>query len=377
MTDSSYIVAARRTPVAPRNGALHGAEIHVLAAPAINAALADAKIAPADVDELILGNAIGGGGNPARMAGLLAGLPKSVGGISLDRQCCSGLDAVLVADALIKSGAAEIVLAGGAESYSRRPIRSKTFLDGKTPLPYDRPPFSPWPSEDPDLADAADQLACRLNLSRRQQDEWTVNSHRKALASIQRMRKEIVQVPGASIEFDSYSRNLSMATCARAGIICGTVTTANTAPSADGAAVCLVVSKRIAANCAKAVRIVSSSILGGEPKEPGIAPVESIRRSLKKAGCDIEELHAAEIMEAYASQAIACVLKSGLDARIVNRRGGALARGHPIGASGAILAVRLFHELDEPNMMGLAAIAAAGGLGTAMIAKAVKCDSPN
>ena len=367
MTSSSYIVAARRTPIAPRNGALRSVEIHELAAPAAKAVLSDANISPDDVDEFILGNAIGAGGNPARLASLLAELPESVGGISIDRQCCSGLDALLLADSLVRSGSANIVLAGGAESHSRRPVRSRTFIDGRPPLPYERPAFAPWPSEDPDLAEAADLLGESLFISRERQDAWTVESHRKALASQFHMQREIVRVPGVSLNRDSYSRNLSLATCERAKIICGSVTAANTAPAADGAAICLVVSEKIALNCGYAARIVSSAMLGGNPKVPGLAPVAAIRRSLELAGIRERALHSAEVMEAYASQAIACTMESGLDERIVNRSGGALARGHPIGASGAILAVRLFRELKKPNLLGLAAIAAAGGLGSAMI----------
>ncbi|MDE0112310.1 MAG: thiolase family protein, partial [Albidovulum sp.] len=268
MSSSSYIVAARRTPIAPRNGALSAAEIHELAAPVAKAVLNDAKIPAAEVDEFILGNAIGGGGNPARLASLRAGLPNRVGGLTIDRQCCSGLDAILVADAVIKCGAAEIVLAGGAESYSRRPIRSKTFNDGRAPVSYDRPPFTPWPRDDPELPDAADQVAERLMISKERQDAWTVESHRKAMDSRLGLRSEIVEVPGTSLEEDSYPRNLSMATCRRAKTISGNVTSANTAPEADGAAVCLVVSENIARNCTSAAIILSSAMLGGDPKEP-------------------------------------------------------------------------------------------------------------
>ena len=250
-----------------------------------------------------------------------------------------------------------------------RPIHSKTFSDERGSLPYDRPPFAPWPEKDPELAESSDSLAERLQISREIQDFWAVESHRKAMASQLRMQREIVEVPGVTLRNDSYSRNLSIGACKRAKSICGDVTTANTAPAADGAAICLVVWGSIAQRCSSAIRIVSSAMLGGNPREPGIAPVAAIRRALEGAGIKNSDLSSAEIMEAYASQAIACIIESGLPAQIVNRSGGALARGHPIGASGAILAVRLFHELNRPNMLGLAAIAAAGGLGTSMILK--------
>jgi acetyl-CoA C-acetyltransferase len=151
-------------------------------------------------------------------------------------------------------------------------------------------------------------------------------------------------------------------------VISGTISAANAAVAADGAALCLVVSDRLARRSQRALRILGGATLGGQPEAPGLAPVAAIVRVLGQAGIRAAELSRAEVMEAYAVQAIACVEGAGLDPARVNGGGGALARGHPIGASGAILAVRLFHDLR--NGTGLAAIAAAGGIGTALLLQA-------
>lgn len=365
---SSYVIAARRTPVAPRGGALCRADPHVMGAAAVQACLADAGIAPAQVDELIAGNALGAGGNPARLVALAAGIPERVAGLSIDRQCASGLDALLLADAMIGAGLADIVLAGGAESYSRRPMRLRTDPDGGPPVPYDRPPFSPWPERDPEMAEAADALGKALGISRTAQDDWAVRSHEKALAARARLRAELAPVPGYALGDDAYSRPLSSAVCQRATPVFGSVTAANAAVAADAAAFCLVVSEAVAKKTGQpALRISAGVTTGGAPEHPGLAPVAAIGRALARARLRPDGICVAEIMEAYAVQAIACVEGAGLAPEITNPGGGALARGHPIGASGAVLAVRLFHELREQSGAGLAAIAAAGGIGTALV----------
>jgi acetyl-CoA C-acetyltransferase len=356
----TWIIAARRTAVAPVNGAFRRLLVHDLAAPVIRACLADVGLDPQDVDEVILSNALGGGGNPARLAALAAGLPEAVAGLSVDRQCAGGLDAILLARALVESGAARIVVAGGAESYSRRPIRMATDPDGGPATPYDRPAFSPFPDRDPDLHMAAWHLAQSLGLTRAQMDAWAISSHTKALAARIRLRDEVV--PLAGISDDAFTRALSPALAARASGLVGDITAANAAVAADGAAFVIVSDRPLGPN---PMRIVAGQTQGADPAEPGLAPVKVMAQALRMAGLAPTALQMAEVMEAYAAQAMACVAACGLDPAIVNPDGGALARGHPIGASGAILAVRLFHGLVAGH--GLAAIAAAGGLGTALV----------
>ncbi|MFN4194103.1 MAG: thiolase family protein [Tabrizicola sp.] len=351
------LIAARRTAVVPRGGAFARLRIEDLAAPVLTACLADAGIGPGQVDEVILSNALGAGGNPARRAALAAGLPERVAGLTIDRQCAGGLDAILLARALVDSGAAEVVLAGGVESYSRRPLRLAIDPDGGPPVPYDQAAFTPWPDRDPGMAEAAEALARRLGIGRSRQEGWAAESHAKALAAD--MSAEIVALNG--VARDAFPRLLTPKLMARAPVLTGGITAATAAVAADAAAVCLVVSDRVAAG--RGVAILAGATVGGTPEEPGLAPVAAIRRIW-----DGEALARAEIMEAYAVQALAVIDAAGLDPAIVNPGGGGLARGHPVGASGAILAVRLFHGLRKGR--GLAAIAAAGGIGTAVIFEA-------
>ncbi len=359
----SVIVSAYRTAVVPRGGAFAAFDIHDLAAPVIERLLHSTNVAADQVGEIIVSNAIGEGGNPARRVALAAGLAETVGGLSIDRQCAGGLDALLLADTMIRAGLQDIVIAGGVESYSRRPIRARVFGDGRPPEPYDQAPFTPWMDRDPLMANAAEALAQELGISREDQDIYAVQSHAKALAS--EPSGEIVAIAGQ--ERDPFARALSETHCRRAKVIDGTITAANTAVAADAAAFCLVMSEARAASLGLGgMRITKGLTLGGRPDLPGLAPVAAIERVLAETGLRPDQIDRAEIMEAYAVQAIACIQGAGLAQECVNRNGGALARGHPIGASGAILAVRLLHDLEQGEI-GLAAIAAAGGLGTALL----------
>ncbi|MFC3613365.1 thiolase family protein [Lutimaribacter marinistellae] len=360
----SVIIAARRSPVAPRGGALSRLEIHDLARPVLDALLSDVDVSPDTIGELVVSNALGAGGNPARSIALAAGWPQRIGGLSIDRQCVGGLDALLLADAMIRSGQQELVVAGGVESYSRRPLRFRTFADGRDPEPYDQARFTPWPDRDPDMADAANLLAGELGIAKGTQDAWARDSHAKALQA--GLLPEVVPMSG--LERDSFTRALTDAHCRRAPVVSGEITAANMAVAADGAAFVLMASDRWARDHGfGGVELVAGKSLGGRPDMPGIAPVDAIRRVLSGAGLSSQDVQHAEIMEAFAVQAIACQVGADLPVDIVNPQGGALARGHPVGASGAILATRLFHALNAAPGFGLAAIAAAGGLGTALL----------
>ena len=368
MADNTYIISAVRTPVAPRMGMLAEVEAHELGIAAAGACLDRSGIAPEMVDEIIVGNIVGQGGNPARLIALGLNLDRRVAGLTIDRQCVSGLDAILLASSIIRAGEAEIVLAGGTESYSRRPICYMANQYGQDDHPFTKPPFTPWEDTDPQMYDAAASLASEYKITREQQDMWTVNSHRKAMASRQTMEPELVLPIQSAKLYDSYTRKLTLETCARAKIISGTITIANTSVEADGAAFCLVVSERIARNLEiKSARILRGCTVGGDPELPGYVPVHAINQTLHDVQLSRDKLSIVEIMEAYAAQAIVCVREVGLNKEITNICGGSLSRGHPAGASGAILAVRLFHELIKRNGFGIASLAAGGGLGTSLL----------
>lgn len=369
----ALIVAARRTAVAPRGGAFTGLESHELAAACIRAALADVGATAASIDDILLGNALGAGGNPARLAALAAGLPENVSALTLDSQCCAGLDAVALAAARIRSGEAEAILAGGVESWSRAPIRSRRpKASSEIPSAYDRPPFSPWPDRDPDMLEAAARLALDLDLTRAAQEAFAVESHAKARAA--GPLAGLVSLNGC--DRDAFTRALAPKTAARLPVLVGDaehgLTAATVAVEADAAACLLVVSeaRALALGARRALRVVASARVGGDPTQPGLVPISAARDVLTRTGLTVGDLAAVEIMEAFAVQAMAFVAALGIPAAIVNRAGGALSRGHPIGASGAILLAQLF-DLLRPGERGLAAIAAAGGLGSVLLVECI------
>lgn len=367
------IVAARRTPVAPRGGAFARLEPHDLAAPCLRAVLADAGLEPDRVDDVLLGNALGAGGNPARMAALAAGLPERVPALSLDSQCCAGLDAILLAGAKIRAAEAEAILAGGVESFSRASIRmTRPRERGEAPIPYDRPPFAPDPARDPDMAEAAATLARARGLTRAAQEDFARASHEKALAA----GPSPAILPLAGLAADAFTRRLTPALAARLPVIAGDaahgLTAATIAVEADAAACVLVVSpeEARALGVTNALRIQAHARRGGDPAMPPLAPIAAAREALARARLGVADLAGVEIMEAYAAQAMAFVADLEIPEGKVNRHGGALARGHPIAASGAVLLADLFYRL-APGEVALLAIAAAGGLATAVVVEAV------
>ncbi|WP_201842963.1 thiolase family protein [Microvirga zambiensis] len=365
-----FLIAARRIAVIPRGGAFAGFEAHELAAGPIRAVLDDVGVSAARVDEVILGNALYGGGNPARLAALAAGLPEAIPAMTLDTQCCAGLDAILAAATRIQAGEANLIVAGGVESYSRAPMRIRPPKGpDDEPRSYERPPFTPWSDQDPDMIPAAAALAEELAIRRTDQEAFAVASHAKALSA--QHVGEIVPLGG--VTRDAFPRQLAPALCRRLPVLAGDtvhgVTAATVAVEADSAAIVLVASASIAQHVDRTVlEVLGGARVGGDPVRPGLALIPAARRLLDRQEATVSELSRVEIMEAFAVQAMAGIAALGLDASRVNCGGGALARGHPIGASGAILAVRLWHEMAQSRVggFGLAAIAAAGGLGSAL-----------
>lgn len=356
---SAVILAAKRSAVCPSGGAFKDCSIEALACPVIAALLKAAGVSADDVDELILGNALGAGGNPARRVALAAGLPARVAGLTVDRQCASGLDALRIAAAMVESGQARFVISGGAESHSTRPVR--TARD--TGAVYEQARFTPWADRDPDMAETAAALAERLGISREAADAYAIESHAKALAARARLAEEIVPVVG--VEQDSFTRSLTQRTAARARTVTGPVSAANMAVSADGAGFCLVAAAEPGMQAL--ARIASAESLGADPLEPGLSALPAIASVLGTTGLGVADLTSIDLMEAFAVQALATIARAGFDPDRINPAGGALARGHPIGASGAIGAVRAVHEVRRTAGPVLAAIPAAGGIGSAAI----------
>ncbi|MFC6654551.1 thiolase family protein [Roseibium salinum] len=351
MTRRAVIVAARRTAIAPRGGALASFQADELAAPVLARLIEDAGLAADMVDQVILGNALYGGGNPARLAALRAGIPASVPALTVDTQCCSGLDAIILGARMIEAGAAACVLAGGTESFSRSPIRMHRPRTGEDqPVAYSRPAFAPPPFADPDLAEAAAGLADRLGIPRQAQAEFAVQSHAKAAAAAQGLGERLVPVGTSGPDRDSFTRALCFKAAMRAPVLAGTPETglsaATIACEADGAAAVLLMSEEAARGIGRrCLRISGALSCGGDPADPALVPVALAGRLFGDLGIAADDLAAVELMEAYAVQAMVTADRLGLDPLGLNPLGGALARGHPIGASGAVLAVQLVERL--------------------------------
>jgi acetyl-CoA C-acetyltransferase len=372
------IVAARRTPfgIAGRSLAALGAA--ELAAPVLATLAGDLGpvLGSRPVDEVVLGNCRGPGGDVARVAALAAGLGPGVPGVSVDRQCGSGLEAVRLAAALVASGAADVVLAGGTESASTAPGG-----------PHHRARFAPQGLPDPDMGPAADAVAHARGISRERQDAYAARSHALALAAREAGDFDAELVPVGGLTRDERPRVLSPATLARLRPAFGprgTVTAGNACGVNDGAAAVAVVSEHVrAATGLPGLRIRAGAAVGGDPAVPPLAAAPAVRAVLRRAGrcgapaTGLPRVDRIELTEAFAAQVLACTDELGLDplgrdAHRVCPSGGAIALGHPWAASGAFLLVRLFTALGgRAGRLGLAACAVGGGQGVAMLVEGI------
>jgi acetyl-CoA C-acetyltransferase len=377
------VVAARRTPIGTAGRTLARLDTTDLAAPVLRA-LADEVTAlggSADVDEVVLGNCTGPGGDPARVAALAAGLGTHVPGLTVDRQCASGLEAVAVAAARVATGA-RLVLAGGVESVSTAPTRLALQPDGSR-LPYTRARFSPEELGDPGMGEAADALAAARGISRERQDAYAVRSHERTLAARDAgcFAEELVPVGGVALD-ERPRRGLDLSTLARfrpAFTPDGTVTAGNACGVNDGAAAVAVVEEETRAALGVpglAVRAVAAR--GVDPRLPGLGPVPAVRAVLDAAGLTVSDVGTFEVTEAFAAQVLACTDELGLDPLDVDADrvcpdGGAIALGHPWGASGALLVVRLFARMlgADAGRYGVATCAVGGGQGVAVLVERV------
>ncbi|HET7531909.1 MAG TPA: thiolase family protein [Nocardioidaceae bacterium] len=371
MPDAPVIVAALRTPIGTAGRSLAPVDAAGLAAPVLRRLAAVLPGVP--VDDVVLGNCMGPGGDVARVAALAAGLPVEVPAMTVDRQCGSGLAAIATGAALVRESPG-LVLAGGTESASTAPWRFWPPKGDEPPRRFERAPFAPEDVGDPDMGLAADLLAQESGVSRDRQDAYAAQSHARAHATQQAGGFEAELVPVGRVERDERPRpGLSAGRLARLRPTFrpdGTVTPGNACGVNDGAAaVALVDAETHAGLRLPGLRIVASATAGVHPNRPGIGIVPAVRAALARAGLDLEAIDVVELNEAFAGQVLACCDELGLDPARVCPQGGALALGHPWGASGAVLVVRLFTQLvrQAGGHFGLAAIAVGGGQGVAMV----------
>ncbi|MGI5217457.1 thiolase family protein [Nocardia sp. CA-290969] len=370
MSTDAVLVAARRTPIGTAGHGFAALTVTDLAAPvlaAVAGALRDAGV-DAPIDDVVLGNCLGPGGDPARVAALQAGLGTEVPGVTVDRQCGSGLDAVIQAALRVRSGADELILAGGAESASTAPWRFWPPAADADPVRYTRAPFAPAGFPDPDMGVAADDLARIRGISRERQDEYAARSH--TLAAAADFTAEIVPVAGVRHD-ERIRRGMTTARLARLRPSFGpdgTATAGNSCGISDGAAVVAVTTPQRAAGL-PALRIAATAVAAGDPALPGLGPVPAIHKALHRAGRTVSEVGVVEITEAFASVVLAVADELDLDESLICPEGGAIAMGHPWGASGAVLLARLASRMLRPDgpELGLAACAIGGGQGVAML----------
>lgn len=385
----AFVVDAVRTPIGRHAGGLAGVRPDDLAATALRALLDRSPgLDPADVEDVFLGDANGAGEdnrNVARMALLLAGLPPSVPGVTLNRLCASGMEAVVEASRAIETGDAGICVAGGVESMSRAP-----FVLPKADHAFPRADAAlysttlGWRMVNPAmpaawtvaLGEGAEILADRYRIGRPEQDAFALASHQKATAAwaTGAFAAEIAQVPGARLERDEAIRPdasleglAALRPAFRPG---GTVTAGNASPLSDGAAALLLADEAHLAATGRAplARVASRAVSALEPPLYGLGPVEAAERALARAGIGWGDLVAVELNEAFAAQSLACLAEwKDLDPAIVNPRGGAVAMGHPLGCSGARLVASLAWQLAARGGYGLATMCVGVGQGIAVV----------
>ncbi|MFG2175764.1 thiolase family protein [Streptomyces niveus] len=391
-----YVVDAVRTPIGKFGGALSSVRPDDLAAHVVRA-LVDRtpELDPARIDDVVLGAANGAGEDNrdvARMAALLAGLPVSVPGVTVNRLCGSGLEAVIQAARAVALGDASIVVAGGVESMSRAPWvlqkPERAFPAGHQQL---HSTTLGWRMTNPrmpaewtvPLGEGAELIADKHTITREAQDAFALESHRKAARAWSEglYDAEVVPYEGVELTRDECVRdNTSLEALGKLrpsfrkegeGNGVGTVTAGNASPLNDGAAALLLVDAAglRATGREPLARIRTSAVTGIEPQLFGLGPVEAVRRALGKAGRDFGDLTSFELNEAFAAQALGCLTEwPELDPALVNPRGGAIAIGHPLGASGARLAGSVAHQLAAAGSgTGLAALCIGVGQGLALV----------
>ncbi|WP_342610554.1 thiolase family protein [Staphylococcus hsinchuensis] len=372
----AVIVAAKRTAFGKFGGTLKHIEPEMLLKPLFQHFQSYYPEAMAKVDDVILGNVVGNDGNIARKSLLEAGMSKSIPGVTIDRQCGSGLDAVTTACRMIQAQAGSIYIVGGVESTSRAPWkiqRPQSVYDAPTPAFFERASFAPE-GQDVSMIEAAENVAQRYNISRQAQDEYAWKSHQKTIASYEQdiISQEIIPVKAKTTIFQQDESVKSRLTPALLGrlkplLTDGTVTAGNSCMKNDGAVLLLIMERETAESLGftTGMRFIDSATVGVDPTILGIGPVNAVKQLLHRQQLTINDIEAVELNEAFASQVLASKQLLGISDEQLNLFGGALATGHPYGASGAALVTRLFYM--ENYYRTIATMGIGGGIGNAAL----------
>ncbi len=388
MTDATdaVIVAAVRTPIGRSGRSLAGLSLQDIGMQTVAAAVTTAGLEAGDIDDLILGEVLQGGGCTARYVANALGLPPDTPGGAVQRQCATGMMAVQEAAANIRSGMAEAVVAGGVESMTRGPLMFE-----RSPFPFGGverylPPSHPDSAEAPNmnmLVTVGENTARECGITREESDHWSYHSNIRAVAATDdgRFAAEIVplEVPAGrgervTVSVDEHPRrDTTLEKLAALPSLTGpdgTITAGNSSGIADGGAALVVVARTYAeAHGMEPLATVRSwNSCGIEPARTGLAPTVCVPRALNRAGLSESDVDLVEINEAFASMAVACARKLGFPHDIVNVNGGAVGIGHPVGASGARILVTLVHELRRRGGgIGVGTLCAGGGMGSATV----------
>ncbi|WP_410015549.1 thiolase family protein [Sodalis sp. RH24] len=382
----AVIVSAVRTPVGKCRGVLAAVPAHILGALTVREAVARANIEPESIDDVIFANLMNNEiNNMGRMVALEAGLPVSVPGITLDRQCAASLNALAYGAIQIAAGFADVIVAGGVESDSRR-----TWQLEKTDSAYAvQPPrfvdihTSPDSLGNPPMGITAENVAARYGLSRRQLDEFALRSHRLAGAAWQagRFEEQIVPVPVTDKKGrqTQVSRDEPLRTdCSLDALASlrpsfkqdGVVTAGNSSPMSDGAGAMVLMERSLAEKNGHAILGVfrGYAAAGVDPNLMGLGPVPATAKLLKQAGLAVGDIDLWELNEAFAAQSLACIREIGMDPARVNPNGGAIALGHPLAGTGAILTAKTLYEMKRRNLdKAVIAFCVGGGQGVAVL----------
>mgnify|MGYP002622919472 CR=1 FL=1 len=386
---ASYVIAGARTPIGRFLGGLASLPATELGSIAIREAISRAGISGGDVEEVIMGNILsaGLGQAPARQAAMGAGVPPTVGALTINKMCGSGLKAAMLADQVIRAGDAKVIVAGGMENMSRAPHLITGQREGwkfghQNVLDHMIHDGLWCPFENSAMGDEADYIAQSRNVTREDQDQFALESQRRAVDATESgaFDREIVSVTIKSRKGDTViSRDEGprsnttleqLAGLRPAFAKDGTVTAGNASQLSDGAAAVVVADEATAAKSSSPfkARIVATATSGVEPKEIFIAPVSAIERVLEKAAMTLKDIDLIELNEAFAAQCVACMRPLEMDPEKVNVHGGGIALGHPIGASGARVLVTLIYALEARGLKrGLASLCLGGGNAVAMI----------
>ena len=383
----AVVLSAVRTPVGRYGGALAGERPDDLAALVIKEAVERARVDAAEIEDVYFGAANQAGEdnrNVARMAALLAGLPESVAGVTVNRLCASGLSAVVSASHAVVAGDGDLFVAGGVESMTRAPLvmakpehafqrGSQTVWDTTLGWRFPNPQMEEmFPLET--MGETGENVAERYGVSREEQDEFALRSHRRWTEADDKGHFEDELVPVGDVARDEHPRPDTslekLATLKPAFREGGTVTAGNSSGINDGAAALVIASEERA----QELRVepigafVGSAVAGVDPRVMGIGPVPAVRKLLERSGIAVSDLDLVELNEAFASQSLVVIRELGLDPERVNVNGGAIALGHPLGMSGARLVVTLLHELRRRGgKYGLATLCVGVGQGQAAL----------